>query len=35
MDKQVVSIVQRAYLNLEFVAVESKYEEFNFVERKK
>jgi hypothetical protein len=35
MDKQVVSILQRAYLNLEFVAVEIKYEEFNFVERKK
>ena len=34
MDKHVVSILQRAYLNLESVAVESKYEEFNFIERR-
>jgi hypothetical protein len=34
MDKHVVSILQRGYLNLESVAVESKYEEFNFIERR-
>ena len=34
MDKQIVSNLQRAYLNLESVAIESNYEEFRFVKRK-
>jgi hypothetical protein len=34
MEKHVVSILQRGYLNLEAAAVESKYEEFTFIERK-
>ena len=34
MEKQIVSKLQIAYLNLESAAVESKYEEFSFISRK-